>query len=356
MPRRRRASCSDSSGSGSTTRSTGSISLGAEPVWHDTENPLTTGKRLRPARADRRCSRATCSSKRRCRRPPSRRSCSRPAASRSGSPRSAGSSCVRIRGATGPGSTSRRRAAPRRRRRWTEFYGRAMPAPPARIREEDFVPALAALRPLGARLSPTTARRHAGVGLVVGERPGAAHRRASLVRARRRRARAGARPGRGRARGRRHGRRSARASVRDACGLAGRGARRRRGHAHDRRRDRIDASGRALDGVYAAGVDAGGVATGGYASGLAQALVLGLGRSRLKTRSLAAEVRARALVARQRRRRELRHAQSSCRPARSRVPMARRVALAARATRSPTASDEEESLGHAARGSYSVAA
>jgi succinate dehydrogenase/fumarate reductase flavoprotein subunit len=31
-----------------------------------------------------------------------------------------------------------------------------------------------------------------------------------------------------------------------------------------------------LDGVWAAGVDAGGVATGGYASGLAQALVLGL--------------------------------------------------------------------------------
>jgi len=34
--------------------------------------------------------------------------------------------------------------------------------------------------------------------------------------------------------------------------------------------------GTAIDGLYAAGVDAGGVATGGYASGLAQALVLGL--------------------------------------------------------------------------------
>ena len=31
-----------------------------------------------------------------------------------------------------------------------------------------------------------------------------------------------------------------------------------------------------LDGLWAAGVDAGGVSTGGYASGLAQALVLGL--------------------------------------------------------------------------------
>ena len=34
--------------------------------------------------------------------------------------------------------------------------------------------------------------------------------------------------------------------------------------------------GTAIDGLYAAGVDAGGVSTGGYASGLAQALVLGL--------------------------------------------------------------------------------
>jgi fumarate reductase flavoprotein subunit len=31
-----------------------------------------------------------------------------------------------------------------------------------------------------------------------------------------------------------------------------------------------------IEGLYAAGVDVGGVATGGYASGLAQALVLGL--------------------------------------------------------------------------------
>jgi predicted oxidoreductase len=34
--------------------------------------------------------------------------------------------------------------------------------------------------------------------------------------------------------------------------------------------------GSAVDGLWAAGVDAGGLATGGYASGLAQALVLGL--------------------------------------------------------------------------------
>jgi succinate dehydrogenase/fumarate reductase flavoprotein subunit len=38
----------------------------------------------------------------------------------------------------------------------------------------------------------------------------------------------------------------------------------------------LDTAGRPIDGLCAAGVDAGGVATGGYASGLAQALVLGL--------------------------------------------------------------------------------
>ncbi len=39
---------------------------------------------------------------------------------------------------------------------------------------------------------------------------------------------------------------------------------------------RIDTRARAADGVWAAGVDAGGISNGGYASGLAQALVLGL--------------------------------------------------------------------------------
>ena len=37
----------------------------------------------------------------------------------------------------------------------------------------------------------------------------------------------------------------------------------------------VDDSGRAVEGVYAAGADVGGIATGGYASGLAAALVLG---------------------------------------------------------------------------------
>jgi len=39
---------------------------------------------------------------------------------------------------------------------------------------------------------------------------------------------------------------------------------------------RVDTRARAVDGVWVAGVDAGGVSNGGYASGLAQALVMGL--------------------------------------------------------------------------------
>ena len=48
------------------------------------------------------------------------------------------------------------------------------------------------------------------------------------------------------------------------------------GIAVDERARVLDDSSEPVDGLYAAGVDAGGVATGGYASGLAAALVLGL--------------------------------------------------------------------------------
>jgi predicted flavoprotein YhiN len=51
-------------------------------------------------------------------------------------------------------------------------------------------------------------------------------------------------------------------------------------HTLDGLRVRPDASVVDLPGIYAAGVDVGGVATGGYASGLAQALVLGLAAAR----------------------------------------------------------------------------
>jgi fumarate reductase flavoprotein subunit len=48
------------------------------------------------------------------------------------------------------------------------------------------------------------------------------------------------------------------------------------GVAVDERARVLDRAGAPIDGLYAAGVDVGGVATGGYASGLAAALVLGL--------------------------------------------------------------------------------
>ena len=48
------------------------------------------------------------------------------------------------------------------------------------------------------------------------------------------------------------------------------------GIAVDRRARVLFEGGGAIDGLYAAGVDVGGIASGGYASGLAQALVLGL--------------------------------------------------------------------------------
>ena len=117
-------------------------SLGAEPVWRDTENPLTTGRRYDPRALTRLLARAaeTSSSRRRCRtiaEPP-------------------------LLLATGgfPGRLARERGLLLRANPWSEgdgldfalargaattpgmgeFYGRVMPAPPARIREEDFVP------------------------------------------------------------------------------------------------------------------------------------------------------------------------------------------------------------------------
>ena len=116
----------------------------------------TPRTRARPASGStrarsRRCSRATSSSRRRCRRTPSRRSCSRPAASGSGSPRSAGCSLRANPWSDGAGldyATARGAAITAG---MGEFYGRVMPAPPARIREEDFVP-LSQLYGRGARV------------------------------------------------------------------------------------------------------------------------------------------------------------------------------------------------------------
>ena len=139
------------------------VSLGAEPVWEDTENPRTTGKRFDP-RALTRAARA----RRRARDAAARRTRSAPLVLATGGFR--GAARAEQRGlllranpwSDGAGldyaTRARRRAS---RRAWTSSTAARMPAPPARIREEDFVPLVAALRPLGARLHRRRRRHHA---------------------------------------------------------------------------------------------------------------------------------------------------------------------------------------------------
>jgi hypothetical protein len=144
-----------------------------------------------------------------------------------------------------------------------EFYGRVMPAPPARIREEDFVP-LAQLYGRDARVftddwSEITPRRVAwhenDLAQMIGRRGwycvSETNDRIEAARA-------------------------AGGSVIDqelglAVHVAG-------AVTHTIGGLQVDTEARVVgvEGVWAAGVDVGGVATGGYASGLAQALVLGL--------------------------------------------------------------------------------
>lgn len=154
-----------------------------------------------------------------------------------------------------------------------EIYGRAMPAPPAVVREEDLVP-LAQLYAHHARIHGANGHRYLprtwseiDVAQWLARQPRARGRfvvqeddlglelRAGSIRAMIERAeRAGGRV-------RRDG---GLVSVDVVAGITSTlgGL-------------RADASGRVAPGVFAAGHDVGGVATGGYASGLAAALVLG---------------------------------------------------------------------------------
>jgi succinate dehydrogenase/fumarate reductase flavoprotein subunit len=240
-------------------------SLGAEPVWDDTENPRTTGKRFDPraltallaARADVRLETALPSDAA----PPlllatggfGRRLAAERGLLLRANPWSEGDGIdwALSRGASATAGMD-------------EFYGRAMPAPPARIREEDYVP-LAQLYGRDARVltddgrdvtPPAVAWHENDLAQLIG--PSAwyvverTNDRIEAARA------AGAtvltRP---------DGRIAVHVSAAVTHTIGG---------------IRVDTSARVagLEGVWAAGVDAGGVATGGYASGLAQALVLGL--------------------------------------------------------------------------------
>jgi fumarate reductase flavoprotein subunit len=252
------------------------VSRGAEPVWADTENPRTTGKRFDPGTLT--------------------RLLARDVELASPLPENVAPPLVLATGGFGKRLAEERglllRANP-----WSEgagldyalargaevtggmneFYGRAMPAPPTRIDEADFV-RLSQLygrwarvyREDGEDVTPAhvswsendLAQAIGPRGWFVLDDEGLEHARERVEAARA----AGGTvvdadelpfetlPG-------------SRVAVHVAAAVT-----------HTLGGLRVDGNARVVgvDGVYAAGVDAGGVALGGYASGLAQALVLGL--------------------------------------------------------------------------------
>jgi hypothetical protein len=239
------------------------VSLGAEPVWDDTENPRTTGKRFDPHRL-----------------------CALLAGEvelHTPLPEDAEPPLVLACGGFGKRLAEERglllRANP-----WSdggaldwalprgaqttagmgEFYGRVMPAPPARVREEEFVP-LAQLYGREAEVldddgnditPPSIAWHESDLTQVLPPRAWfvveETNPRIEAARA------VGATV-------------VEREDGRIAVHVAPAVTHTIGGLAVD-----TDARVLGLEGVWAAGVDVGGVATGGYASGLAQALVLGL--------------------------------------------------------------------------------
>ncbi len=240
-------------------------SLGAEPVWRDTENPLTTGRRHDPRALTSRLLEAV-----------GEVELGTPL------PEDAGPPVVLATGGF-PGRLARDRGLLLRANPWSEgdgldfavalgavttagmdeFYGRVMPAPPARIRAEDFVP-LAQLYGREARVftddwreitPPQVAWHENDLAQLIGPRAwylaAGTNDRIEAARA------AGG------------------TVVQREDGIAVHVA---AAVTHTIGGLEVDTRARVtgVDGVWAAGVDAGGVATGGYASGLAQALVLGL--------------------------------------------------------------------------------
>jgi FAD binding domain len=238
-------------------------SLGAEPVWSDTENPLTTGRRYDP--------RALTAL------------LARDVELETPLPEDAEPPLLLATGGF-PARLARDRGLILRANPWSEgdgldfasahgaeragdldeFYGRVMPAPPAHIEEQDFA-RLAQLYGSDARIftddwreiTPSHVAWHENdLAQLIGPRAwyvvAETNERIEAARA---------------AGGEVVEREDGTIAVHVAAAVT-----------HTLGGLRIDEHARVVgtDGIWAAGVDAGGIASGGYASGLAQALVLGL--------------------------------------------------------------------------------
>jgi fumarate reductase flavoprotein subunit len=247
-------------------------SLGAEPVWRDTENPLTTGRRYDPrALTD---------------------LLVHDVELRAPVPPDVEPPLLLATGGF-PGRLARERGLLLRANAWSEgdgldlarargaaltgdlgeFYGRVMPAPPAVVREADFVP-LAQLYGCEARVldpggrdvtPPDVAWHENDLARLVG-RYGA---QGAWYVVERTNERIEAARGAGGTVVEREDRTIAVHVITGVTHTMG-------GLHVDPHARVLGAGGDPVDGLWAAGVDAGGIASGGYASGLAQALVLGL--------------------------------------------------------------------------------
>jgi len=239
------------------------ISLGAEPVWVDTENPRTTGKRFDPRALTQLLAGDVDLET------PLPPDAEPPLVLACGGfgKRLAEERGLLLRANAWSDGAALDYAVPRGARTtqgMEQFYGRVMPAPPARIREEDFVPLsqlygahAQVLTEDGRDITPPHVAWHENdLANLVGPRAwyvvDRSNERIEAARA------AGATVVE---------RDDGRIAVHVAAAVT-----------HTIGGLVVDTNARVvgLDGVWAVGVDAGGVATGGYASGLAQALVLGL--------------------------------------------------------------------------------
>jgi fumarate reductase flavoprotein subunit len=271
------------------------VSLGAEPVWQDTENPRTTGKRFDPRALTALLAHGV-----------ELETPLRVDASNLDAPDLDDAKPLVLT----TGGFAKRLAEERglllRANPWSdgagldlgrargaavtdgldEFYGRAMPAPPARVTEEGFVPLsqlygrwARVFAEDGAEITPASVswsendlaqavgRLPRGRAWYVLDDDGLTHAQERVAAAR-----------------------AAGGTVVDPAELPFDTPPGSRVAVHvaaavthtigglriDTRARVLAPDGAPLDGLYAAGVDAGGVAAGGYASGLAQALVLGL--------------------------------------------------------------------------------